>query len=247
MGAEGIFPRQSDPEITFLTSSRVTPGHGYLEALTASNVDVVTSGIEKITKNGIITRDGELVEVDVIITATGYDTSFVPRFPIIGLDGVNLQDKWRDEGAAAYLAVAVPGFPNYFRKLLNSIIVSLSGLFANRKIVTTGPNAPISNGSLIGAIERQLDYALNFVQKIQSQDLRSVVVTKDAAKEFDEWKNEFMKNMSWSGSCTSWYKNGTTDGNVIGKLLLPSVDSGTNVNRAMAGFRQSLFRDYEDP
>lgn len=88
-----------------------------MEALTADNVDVVTSGIEKVTENGILTRDGQFIELDVIITATGYDSSFVPRFPIIGLDNVNLQDKWRNEGAAAYLCVAVPGFPNYFREL----------------------------------------------------------------------------------------------------------------------------------
>ncbi|KAH8810611.1 hypothetical protein F5884DRAFT_875183 [Xylogone sp. PMI_703] len=175
---------------------RVTPGHGYLEALTADNVDVVTCGIAKVTENGILTKEGQFHELDVIITATGYDTSYIPRFPIIGFDGVNLQDKWKNEGAAAYLSVAVPGFPNYF--------------------LTTGPNAPISNGSLIGAIERQLDYALNFVQKIQKQDIKYVVISREAAEEFDEWKNEFMKHMSWSGACTSWYKNGTTDGKVIG-------------------------------
>jgi cation diffusion facilitator CzcD-associated flavoprotein CzcO len=98
---------------------RVTPGHGYLEALMEPNVTVVTSGIEKITEQGLLSNDGRLHEVDVIITATGYEASYIPRFPIIGFDGVNLQEKWAKEGAAAYLSCAVPGFPNYFRKYIS--------------------------------------------------------------------------------------------------------------------------------
>lgn len=99
----------------------VTPGHGYLEALTAPNAKVVTEGIEKVVENGIVSRDGVLHEIDVIVVATGYDTSYVPRFPILGPGGVNLQDKWREEGAAAYLSVAVAGFPNYFCKFRNIV------------------------------------------------------------------------------------------------------------------------------
>ncbi|KAI5857328.1 FAD/NAD(P)-binding domain-containing protein [Durotheca rogersii] len=175
---------------------RVTPGNGYLEAITKENAEVVTTGIRKVVPSGIISNDGQLHEVDVIVTATGYDTSFVPRFPIIGTGTVNLQDKWREEGAAAYLSVAVPGFPNYFTIL--------------------GPNAPISNGSLVTAMEHLLDYALTFVQKIQKEGVTSAAVSDEAAAEFNEWKNEIMKGLSWSGSCTSWYKNGMVDGPVIG-------------------------------
>lgn len=85
------------------------------------------------------------------------------------------------------------------------------------------------------------------MKKIQTQDLRSVVVSNEAAKEFDDWKNEFMKNMSWSGSCTSWYKNGTADGKVIGKLhigILLGI-SVTDRRRTMARFSESFHRNYE--
>ncbi len=75
---------------------------------------------------------------------------------------------------------------------------------ADNFIVTTGPNAPISNGSLVGAIEKELDFALAFVRKIQTQDLRYAVVSDEAAKEFDDWKNAQMSIMSWTGDCTSW-------------------------------------------
>ena len=38
---------------------RLTPGPGYLEALTADNVDYMTTPIEKFTRTGIQTVDGE--------------------------------------------------------------------------------------------------------------------------------------------------------------------------------------------
>jgi hypothetical protein len=71
--------------------------------------------------------------------------------------------------------------------------------------VTTGPNSPISNGSLIPAIERQIDFALAFICKIQVQDLQHVVVTDEATDDFNVWKDEFMKGMTWSGGCSSWW------------------------------------------
>lgn len=67
-----------------------------------------------------------------------------------------------------------------------------------------GPNMPISNGSLIPAIERVLDYAITFIKKIQREDLAYVVVTEEATREFNDWKDEFMQGMTWSGGCTSW-------------------------------------------
>ena len=46
---------------------RLTPGPGYLEALTADNVEYVTTSIEKFTRTGIQTTDGKFCR-DVIFT-----------------------------------------------------------------------------------------------------------------------------------------------------------------------------------
>jgi cation diffusion facilitator CzcD-associated flavoprotein CzcO len=57
--------------------------------------------IQRFCAKGIITKNKNLVETehefDVIICATGFDTSFRPRFPIMGRDGINLQDMWADQ------------------------------------------------------------------------------------------------------------------------------------------------------
>jgi cation diffusion facilitator CzcD-associated flavoprotein CzcO len=96
-----------------LSCRRMTPGVGYLEALLQSNVRVVSDSIARITSNGLVTEAGEIIEVDAIICATGFDVSFCPRFPIIGRSG-NLQDIWTNALPRSYMSCAVPGLPNYF-------------------------------------------------------------------------------------------------------------------------------------
>lgn len=73
---------------------RLTPGPGFLEALTQDNVELRWDDVARITEKGIMTRSGEEKEYDVIVCATGFDTSFRPSFPLIGRNGVNLAHKW---------------------------------------------------------------------------------------------------------------------------------------------------------
>ncbi|KAL4769731.1 hypothetical protein BDW60DRAFT_224760 [Aspergillus nidulans var. acristatus] len=175
---------------------RVTPGDGYLEALQEPNVEVVRTRIQEVTPEGVVTADGKLYAVDVIIAATGYDTSYVPPFPLIGRNGVDLGKRWAQKGAEAYLTCAVPDMPNYF--------------------MVVGPNTPISNGSLMPAIENQLQFALTFARKIQSEGVKAVVVSQQATTEFNEHKDAVMKLLTFSGNCNSWYKGGTSDGRIVG-------------------------------
>lgn len=72
-----------------------------------------TSALQKITPTGFIDHEGNEVPVDVIITATGFDTSFRPKFPIIGLDDKSIAEKWKNF-PMSYASIAVPSVPNYF-------------------------------------------------------------------------------------------------------------------------------------
>jgi cation diffusion facilitator CzcD-associated flavoprotein CzcO len=94
---------------------RITPGITYLKALTQPNVQVTNEGIQEVIPEGIKLENRELIELDAIVCATGFDVSFVPRFPMIGEFG-NLQDIWKKELPAAYMSCMVPGMPNYFSK-----------------------------------------------------------------------------------------------------------------------------------
>lgn len=92
---------------------RPTPGEGFLEAMVADNVTVHTKQMQRITEKGFISHDGKEEEVDVVVCATGFDTSWVPRFPLVA-NGKNLQEEWSKKAALSYLAVGVPDIPNYF-------------------------------------------------------------------------------------------------------------------------------------
>lgn len=93
----------------------MTPGHGYLEALVADNVTVTKDPILKFTERGIITQTGVEYHLDAVICATGFDTSYRPSFPLLGVGGRNLRDDWSVE-PRSYLSVAASGYPNYFSK-----------------------------------------------------------------------------------------------------------------------------------
>lgn len=94
---------------------RPTPGNGFLEALVADNVDVVSSPIVRVTERGIETKDG-VHEVDAIVCATGFDVSLKPRFPFIGRNGADLAKRWSEGPAEAYMGVMIDDHPNYFSK-----------------------------------------------------------------------------------------------------------------------------------
>src|SRR5690606_27818769 len=46
--------------------------NGWFTMLKRDNVSLETDGIDRIVENGIVTTDGRLIELDVIIFATGY-------------------------------------------------------------------------------------------------------------------------------------------------------------------------------
>ena len=51
----------------------------------AENTEVVSEEITKISERGLHTRDGKIYEVDIIVCATGFNTSFCPNFHLIGI------------------------------------------------------------------------------------------------------------------------------------------------------------------
>lgn len=51
----------------------------------ADNAEVVTEEIIKISEKGLHTQDGKIYEVDMIVCATGFNTSFCPNFDLIGI------------------------------------------------------------------------------------------------------------------------------------------------------------------
>lgn len=105
-------PEMESLELTIELGRRVTPGDPYMHAIQEPNVDVHFTHVTDVTADGVVGADGEERKVDTIICATGFDVSYRPRFPVIGKNGVNLQDKW-GESPEGYLGLGAPDMPNF--------------------------------------------------------------------------------------------------------------------------------------
>ncbi|KAG7292499.1 hypothetical protein NEMBOFW57_002534 [Staphylotrichum longicolle] len=173
---------------------RMTPGHGYLQALTKPNVEVRRSGIKRFVAEGIELDSGDILKVDAIVCATGFNTSFCPRFPIIGRDG-NLQERWAKETPKAYMSCAVAGLPNYFMFL--------------------GPNAPIGHGSVFTLSEHIAKYITAAIKKCQTESIKSLAPSRAAVDDYFAHITAFMPRTAWAApGGRSWFKNGREDGPV---------------------------------
>jgi hypothetical protein len=195
---------------------RLTPGPGYLEALVEDNVDFVHDGIKRFTETGIDTVDGQHREYDAIICATGFDTSFRPRFPLIGLDGLDLRTKYKED-PDTYISLGVEGFPNYF--------------------VLGGPNSGVGSGSLTVIFERVCEYAIKAIKKAQMERIKSMTPSAGAVKDFMEYVDSYFLRTVFGQKCKSWYKNGKEEGRVVG--LWPG-----SCLHAVRTFEQPRWEDY---
>ncbi|TPX15229.1 uncharacterized protein E0L32_004506 [Thyridium curvatum] len=172
---------------------RLTPGVNYLESLTKPNVEVVYGEISEVTEKGCLCDNGQEYPVDVLICATGFDTSFKPRFPVVNPAGENLQDKWAAD-PESYLGLAADGYPNYF--------------------IFLGPNCPIGNGPVLCAIEAQADWICKVIDHFQVHNIATVAPTRAAVKDFVAYKDWFMRRTVWADPCRSWYKS-RPDGPIV--------------------------------
>ncbi|OBS25959.1 hypothetical protein FPOA_06491 [Fusarium poae] len=172
---------------------RITPGPGYLESFLRSNCHLTDSAITQITKKGLKTADGKEHEVDVIVYATGFDVSFRPHYPIIGLNNIDLREQWKED-PEAYISVAVPSMPNYFMMM--------------------GPNCLGGHGSLVESLNWTGDYFVKWIKKMSTEDIKYVVPKKEKVDAFIKYCDQVHKTLVWSGGCTSWYKRGKVDGRV---------------------------------
>lgn len=91
---------------------RMTPGSDYLQSLTRSNVEVITSSATALTEDGIIDESGKETKADVIICATGFEVA-KPPYEIIGRNSRELGHEWA-ELPKAYMSIMQDGFPNLF-------------------------------------------------------------------------------------------------------------------------------------
>ena len=165
---------------------RVLISNDYFEAVSRSNVDVVTAGIDRVTEKGIRTRDGVEHEFDAIVLATGFQAAEAcAPFALRGRGGRDLNTEWRN-GAEAFLGSTVTGFPNLF--------------------MIVGPNTGLGHTSMVFMIESQVQYALSAIETMRARDLKAVEVKRGAQSRYNERLHSRLGGTVWASGCNSWYQ-----------------------------------------
>ncbi|KAG8533343.1 uncharacterized protein KY384_002126 [Bacidia gigantensis] len=157
---------------------RLTAGAGYLQSLSAQNVITNFGSVTSLTHDGCIDSSGTPhADLDAIICATGFDTTSIPQIPIIGLDGMNMQASWRPR-PRSYLGVAADKFPNLFTLL--------------------GPYSPTVNGTVLPALEAQVDYILLLVEKWSMEsDIRYLMPKREVVDDFLAHHGRYFGEKPW--------------------------------------------------
>ncbi|WP_219413910.1 flavin-containing monooxygenase [Pseudonocardia nigra] len=166
---------------------RILMSNDYYRSLKQPNVDVVTEKIIRVTPTGVLTADGVEHEVDTIIFGTGFKVGegLGLSVPIVGRDGEQLADVWRD-GTEAFLGTTIAGFPNLF--------------------VLTGPNTGLGHSSMVYMIESQLNYLLDALRVLDRTGARAIDTRRDRQDDFNAQVQGKLEGSVWThGGCASWY------------------------------------------
>jgi len=153
---------------TDLYARRPLCDSGFYETFNRPNVSLVNvkeTPITQVTERGVVTADGTVHELDVLICATGFDAvdgNYV-RVDIRGRDGQSLKEHWGD-GPTSYLGMATSGFPNLFMIL--------------------GPNGPFTN--LPPSIETQVDWIGDTVRHVSASETGWLDVKPDTETAWTE-------------------------------------------------------------
>lgn len=141
---------------------------GYYNTFNRDNVrleDVKANPIVEITENGVKLENGDFVELDMLICATGFDAvdGNYMRMDIKGKHGLAIKDYWK-EGPSSYLGVSVHNYPNMFMVL--------------------GPNGPFTN--LPPSIESQVEWISDTVKYAVENNIEAIEATETAEQDWTQ-------------------------------------------------------------
>ena len=166
---------------------RILISDDYYPALERENVEVVLEPIERVTRDGIVTRDGRERRADVLILATGFEsTSFLAPMRIEGAGAQSLNEAWKD-GAEAYRGISVAGFPNLF--------------------LMYGPNTNLGHNSIIFMIECQTRYIVDCLRQMRARGIAAIDVRHEVMGGYNAKLARELAGTVWTQTSHSWYKN----------------------------------------
>ena len=166
---------------------RILLSDDFLPALQRENVELLDDPIERFTERELSTQSGRLIEADLVVLATGFQTTkLFGDMEIHGPDGQRLSEAWAN-GIRAHRSVAVKGFPNFF--------------------MMYGPNSNLGHSSIILMIEAQADYLARLLGHARQAGASVLEVRPEAEAAWNDYVQEGLAGTVWPGGCRSWYKD----------------------------------------
>ena len=167
---------------------RVLISSDFLPALARDNVALVTTPIRCIRPEGVEAADGSLHLADVLVYGTGFAaTDLLGGLDIRGIGGQRLHDAWR-EGIAAWLGLAVPGFPNF--------------------LMLYGPNTNLGHNSIVYMLESQIAHVLRCREKLNSSGALALEIRPDVFERERARVRRELRTKVWA-QCRNWYTDET--------------------------------------
>ena len=170
---------------------RVIVNKTFYKAIQKPNAHLITQGIDRITENGVVTKDGKMHELDVLVLSTGFNPfNFMRPMNLVGRESLHIDQAW-SKSIKAYRSILLPNYPNFFLML--------------------GPNTPIGNFSVIAMSEVQGNYVLKLIDKWRRSEFDEIEPRPQAIKAFNEYVKRGLKGTAWVGGCQSWYLDAEGD------------------------------------
>lgn len=175
---------------------RILLSDDYYPALAQDNVEVITSGLNEVKENSVISADNKEREVDTIIFGTGFRVQDPPlTYHTYGKKGRTLAATW-DGSPKAYVGTTVTDFPNLF--------------------ILQGPNTGIGHSSVILMMEAQVDYIIKVMKYMEKENLQIIEPTEQAQQNYVDKMEKDTQGTVWtSGGCDSWYIDKTKRNSIL--------------------------------
>ncbi len=208
---QSVLKRIKDPEKQKIFAPEVPPHpwgtkrpsleQRFYEVMDQPHVKLVhleKSPIQEVTDKGIVTKDEGLIEVDVIILATGFDsvTGSLAQLNIQGINGGTIADHWKD-GTKTSMGIAMPDFPNMF--------------------FLYGPQAPTAFANGPSCTQFQAEWVEKVFSLIKEKGITEMEATQESE---DDWCKRMHEK--WDATlfplAKSWYQGANIPGRKVEPL-----------------------------
>ena len=164
---------------------RLVMSPDFHEAIQHPDVELVTSGIDRIVPEGVMTQDGKVHELDMLVLATGFKVdAFMRPMTMTGEDGVTLDEVWSNT-PMNYRSLMIPHMPNFF--------------------MINGPYSPGGSASIPAIIEIQTAYMMKLLDRVLARNVAITPTPERSAELVAELRKRAMKTIWATGGCKSWY------------------------------------------